>query len=45
MHFKVKASFIGESHHLFENESDIFDEERVNKRIDNFTMFVSGMLV
>lgn len=31
MNFKIEASFVSESHYFFENESDRFDKERINK--------------
>ena len=45
VNFKVEASFVRQPHDLLENESDIFDKERINERIDNFTMFVPRMFI
>ena len=45
VNFKVKTSFIGQSHDLLENKPDIFDEERIDKGIYNFTMLVSRMFI
>ena len=45
MHFKVETSFVCQSHDLFENKPDIFDEKRIDEGIDYFSMFVSWMLI
>lgn len=45
MDFEVKTGLIGKPKNLFENESNIFDEERINKGVNNFSVLVSGMLV
>lgn len=43
MNLKVKTGFIGEPHDLFENESYRFNEEWIDKRVNYFSMFISGM--
>jgi hypothetical protein len=45
MYFKIKASFISESHDFPKDESNILDEQRVDKGVDYLGMSVSWMLV
>lgn len=45
MDFEIETGFIGESHDFLEDEPDSFDKKRVNKRVNNFPVFVSGMLL
>lgn len=45
MDFKVETGFIGKSHDFFKDESDRFNEKWIDERIDDFSMFVSGMLL
>ncbi len=45
MHFKIEASFIGESHDFLEDKSDCLDEKRIDERVYDFTMLVSWMLI
>lgn len=43
MNFKVKTCFIGKSHDFFKNKSNRLNEKRVDKRVDDFPVFISGM--
>ena len=45
MNLEVKASLVSEPHNLFENEPDILDEKRIDEGINNFGVFVAGVLV
>jgi hypothetical protein len=44
MHFKIKASFIGESHNLLENKTYGLYEQRIDEGVDDFSVLISGML-
>lgn len=44
MNFEVKTCFIGKSHDFFKNKSNRLNEKRVDKRVDDFPVFISGML-
>jgi hypothetical protein len=45
MNFEVQASFVGQSKNLFQDKSNIFYEKWINKRVNDFPMFISWILV
>lgn len=45
MYLEVETGFIGKSHNLFENKPHRFDKEWIDKRVNDFCVFISGMLI
>lgn len=45
MDFKVETCLIGKSHDFFEDEPYRFDKQWIDERINDFTVFVSWMLL
>lgn len=45
MYLKIEAGLISQSHYFLQGKSDILNEERVDERIDDFSMFISWMFI
>ena len=43
--FEIQACLVGQYHDFLKNESDCLDEERIDKGVNDFAMFVSGMFI